>query len=190
MHEHLRRCRACDKVKPIESFGINRATPDGIHRYCRECVNARSRQDRVDDPERARARRMRSYYKHRDRERRLGNERQREWREANPEAHRESVKAWVRDNPETSREQKQRMAARRAAAGQPQPGSPQWEAERLIVLERDDGVCGICGGDVDPLAFTIDHIIPIARGGPHEMANLQLAHKLCNNRKYTSCLED
>lgn len=52
-------------------------------------------------------------------------------------------------------------------------------------------VCGICGKVVDkslkyphPLSATIDHIIPIARGGhPSDMDNLQLAHFTCNRQK-------
>ena len=52
-------------------------------------------------------------------------------------------------------------------------------------------VCGICGKPVDfklkyphPLAASIDHIIPIARGGhPSDIDNLQLAHWTCNRQK-------
>lgn len=52
-------------------------------------------------------------------------------------------------------------------------------------------VCGICGKPVDfrfkyphPLSASIDHIIPIARGGhPSDIDNLQLAHWTCNRQK-------
>lgn len=52
-------------------------------------------------------------------------------------------------------------------------------------------VCGICGNPVDfgfkfphPLSPTIDHIIPVAKGGhPSDMSNLQLAHMTCNRQK-------
>ena len=51
--------------------------------------------------------------------------------------------------------------------------------------------CGICGAPVDktlphgdPMAPTIDHIIPIAKGGhPSDMDNLQLSHWTCNRQK-------
>ena len=53
--------------------------------------------------------------------------------------------------------------------------------------------CAICGKPVDfslkfpdPLSPTIDHIIPIEKGGhPSDMSNLQLAHFCCNRAKYT-----
>lgn len=53
----------------------------------------------------------------------------------------------------------------------------------LVVLERDDGVCGICGTDVDPTDFHVDHVMPLVRGGEHSYANVQLAHPVCNQRK-------
>lgn len=52
-------------------------------------------------------------------------------------------------------------------------------------------ICGICGKPVDftlrfphPLSPTIDHIIPVAKGGhPSDIDNLQLAHWTCNRQK-------
>ena len=51
--------------------------------------------------------------------------------------------------------------------------------------------CAICGREVDfrlkyphPLSPSIDHIIPVSRGGhPSDIANLQLAHWTCNRQK-------
>ena len=51
--------------------------------------------------------------------------------------------------------------------------------------------CRICGKEVDktlpaghPLAPELDEIIPIARGGsPYDIDNLQLTHRICNERK-------
>jgi 5-methylcytosine-specific restriction endonuclease McrA len=60
--------------------------------------------------------------------------------------------------------------------------------DRLIVLERDDGVCGICGLDVDPLSFHVDHVVPLAHGGEHSYANTQAAHPVCNVRKRDNIL--
>jgi 5-methylcytosine-specific restriction endonuclease McrA len=59
------------------------------------------------------------------------------------------------------------------------------------IAERDKWRCGICGERVgkgrrhpDPLAGSIDHIVPISCGGESaDPANLQLAHFVCNWRK-------
>lgn len=58
------------------------------------------------------------------------------------------------------------------------------------LLERDRWRCGICGTAIrrsavypDPMAPTIDHIVPLAAGGTHARENLQPAHSRCNTRK-------
>jgi 5-methylcytosine-specific restriction endonuclease McrA len=60
------------------------------------------------------------------------------------------------------------------------------------VYERDGGACQICWKPVDrslrgdvrnPLAPTLDHIIPLSKGGAHTYANVRLAHCGCNNEK-------
>lgn len=79
--------------------------------------------------------------------------------------------------------------------GRPAPGygtsrAPLPRSLRLIVIERDGYVCGLCGGDVDPDDLHIDHIKPVARGGRDELANLQVAHPTCNIRKGATWPED
>lgn len=66
----------------------------------------------------------------------------------------------------------------------------QYEVNRKIILATQE-VCAICGKPVDktlkpphPLSPTVDHIIPIAKGGhPCDLDNLQLAHRACNRAK-------
>ena len=60
------------------------------------------------------------------------------------------------------------------------------------VVSRDGIACGICFAPVDlglsypePLSSSIDHVIPLARGGEHSLANAQLAHLACNAQKGT-----
>lgn len=55
---------------------------------------------------------------------------------------------------------------------------------------RDEGLCGICKHPVDislkypdQMSLSIDHIIPLAKGGAHAMYNLQIAHWICNIQK-------
>lgn len=62
--------------------------------------------------------------------------------------------------------------------------------ERPIVYERDGWVCQICGAPThktynnkDMLSPTLDHIIPVSKGGAHVYDNVQCAHLLCNIRK-------
>lgn len=62
--------------------------------------------------------------------------------------------------------------------------------DRLKVFERDGWVCGICQEPIDraskaphPLSPSVDHIIPIAKGGNHTYENCQTAHLACNISK-------
>lgn len=43
--------------------------------------------------------------------------------------------------------------------------------------------CAICGEPVADADKTIDHIIPVSRGGDNTIANLQIAHLRCNQLK-------
>lgn len=61
---------------------------------------------------------------------------------------------------------------------------------RVDVFERDGYLCHICDrptrrGEVVPHHFapTIDHVIPLARGGHHSLANCKTAHFICNSMK-------
>ena len=76
------------------------------------------------------------------------------------------------------------------------------EIDNSITLEklykRDNGVCKICGGKCNYDDYrrdengtfiagsdypSIDHIIPISKGGQHTWDNVQLAHMICNSIK-------
>ena len=57
----------------------------------------------------------------------------------------------------------------------------------LQVFERDHWVCGICGGGVDsglkypdPMSPSLDHVVPISKGGAHSFSNVQCSHLICN----------
>ena len=48
------------------------------------------------------------------------------------------------------------------------------------LLINSDSICEKCGSKK---RITIDHIIPISKGGKNEFLNLQLLCNLCNNSK-------
>lgn len=45
------------------------------------------------------------------------------------------------------------------------------------------GLCYYCGRSVDPRELTMDHIVPLIRGGKSTKGNLVPACKDCNNKK-------
>lgn len=54
---------------------------------------------------------------------------------------------------------------------------------RERVARRDGWRCGICGGRVTRNDWSLDHIVPLSRGGSHTYGNVTLAHNLCNIRR-------
>ena len=59
------------------------------------------------------------------------------------------------------------------------------------VIRRTKPPCGICEGEIDyglhyldPMAFVVDHVVPLARGGADVLENKQAAHRSCNQTKY------
>ncbi|MEJ2033360.1 MAG: HNH endonuclease signature motif containing protein [Deltaproteobacteria bacterium] len=47
------------------------------------------------------------------------------------------------------------------------------------------GVCHYCGRRISPSALTMDHLVPLSRGGRSSKANLVPTCKECNTKKRT-----
>lgn len=52
--------------------------------------------------------------------------------------------------------------------------------QRKIIYCRSDGRCSICGKHVKFQDFSVDHVIPLSKGGSNDMSNLAAAHRSCN----------
>lgn len=55
--------------------------------------------------------------------------------------------------------------------------SPWWKRK------RGNGLCHYCGGKFPPQELTMDHLVPLARGGRSTKGNLVPACKSCNDQK-------
>ena len=62
--------------------------------------------------------------------------------------------------------------------------------KRIDIYERDGWICQLCKKAVNPkLSFpspacaSLDHVIPLSRGGSHQATNVQLAHLRCNTSR-------
>lgn len=63
------------------------------------------------------------------------------------------------------------------------------------LMERDGGQCGVCGKPIDitiehpdPMSASLDHIVPVSKGGTHARSNCQPAHLGCNSRKHNKVM--
>jgi 5-methylcytosine-specific restriction endonuclease McrA len=57
-------------------------------------------------------------------------------------------------------------------------------------IRKQGAACHICGEAIDyslpylhPREFVVDHVVPLARGGPDTLANKRAAHRECNRAK-------
>ncbi|MBB1057848.1 HNH endonuclease [Dietzia sp. B19] len=151
-------CTGCGETKPITDYHRDSDKKDGYNPRCKACALARTKA----------------------------------YREANREAilaHRKNYHAekWATDA--EYREQcyaAHRRRRRMLASAKQEPYT------RELIFARDGWVCGICSESIDPrmryqddpsTCATIDHIVPLSRGGDDTPANVQAAHGSCNYRK-------
>jgi 5-methylcytosine-specific restriction endonuclease McrA len=152
-------CPECGLDKLLPEYGQSRV-------YCRPCSAARARHRRRDPAVKAA---MRREYLRR--------------KEADPEAFARWARQWRSRNPDKVREHNATRRARlRAVVAE--------SFDPYEVFERDDWICGLCDGPIDPSAAypdpmspSLDHVVPVSRGGVHSRANCQAAHLVCNIRK-------
>lgn len=114
---------------------------------------------RAADPDKARATARRSYAKHADK-----------WRERS----RQFAKT-----PKGRIVGAAYALARRARLA----GVPSEPINREAVFARDKFICARCKQFVEPSQRSIDHRIPVSKGGSNTYDNVQLMHRVCNSRK-------
>ena len=141
---------------------------------CRIAHNARmpeyKRRYRAANRDKERAYAKAYYWRNRDRE----HERMRKWRAANLDKHAQYSRNWRAANPKKERELGRRREARKRHA-LTIPFTIDQLAARLSMFRG----CWMCGGAGD----TVDHVIPLAAGGPHCLSNLRPACRSCNSSK-------
>lgn len=105
------------------------------------------------------------------------NAKRRKWRRANPEKNKKQKDDWRRRNPIKHAIQ---FARYRARIGQAEGDFT--DADFLCILESQGWKCFYCSTDISSKP-TIDHYIPLKRGGSNWSVNIVAACMSCNTRK-------
>lgn len=108
------------------------------------------------------------------------------WASANPDRVAAKSKRWRESHPITVRMQKSKRRAmiRTASVG---------TVDLHALWVRQCGICALCANPIDstlawpdPASRSVDHIVPLSKGGTHEQSNLQWTHLVCNLKKGAS----
>jgi hypothetical protein len=136
-------------------------------------MNAKMRKWRKDNLEKAKAYNIKHYHSHR--QERI--EYSINWIKENPDKYKEYVRKHHQNHlPEHAERQRRRYAQKINNGCE--------KTDYREIYERYNYTCQICGKEnLSGFDLTIDHILPIAKGGPHVAENLQVACRSCNCRK-------
>lgn len=199
-------CSRCDTAKPRDGFTTNVAKTNGLNSWCRACVSEYGRQRRAESPKRDR---QQSHYERPEgasctkcgewksfddfppnprKSNGLGSHcrvcsraAHRDWRARNPGYE----KAWRERNPERAAAHDAARTASRTYREQQAEGSVRAEIVERI-WARDGRRCLSCGSEK---RLTLDHIVPLSKGGTNRPDNLQTLCMPCNSKKGTKVID-
>lgn len=169
----LKRCCTCKRWLPLDCFtagGANRW--DGLDPRCHDCSRAKDRRLYRMDPEKHRAKTALWREEHPEKVREQWIRRYRENREAELARNRR----WWKQHPEAqSRKLQKRAEQIKDAPGSTYTTDAHVSGRRALYGD----LCYLCGEPAD----SIDHVIPLSKGGTHWPANLRPVCRRCNSIK-------
>lgn len=178
----VKTCRVCGRELNRTEFYPRQGSPDGLRNDCKDCTKIRSQQSAARNSEK-RKEYMRQYS---DANRDRLNEQARiraikTNRKLYFRRYRSNNRQTVLENERRYRVQNRHKQAARQFARRAMP-LDSTATEYLRILHSD--ICSFCGKP----AGTIDHIVPVAKGGTNDWDNLTAACPSCNSRKHDRSL--
>lgn len=186
--EQTQACSLCKEDKIIsQDFYKDPRGRNGVAARCKPCCIGKNREWLANQTPEARKR-------YRDNARNVERDRisSRNWRRANPEKTKQYYE--MHHKPNSARYSKTfyssdrgKTIKRNSDLKRQLRTTDQYveHIDAFVVTEMDDGMCQICYQDIDLNSgeLTVDHIIPLSKGGVHAYYNVQLAHRGCNSKK-------
>lgn len=146
-------CPCCKIEKSRDGFNRHKNRKDGLHIYCKECRKERRKANAAEKREYN----QKYYY-------------------ANQKQILEQKKEYHKNNPHIIFNA---SSKRRKLIGDCNITKEEW----LIIMRSTEWKCFYCGCALNKHNQTIDHWVPLARGGDHNVTNLVPACKTCNCSK-------
>jgi HNH endonuclease len=115
------------------------------------------------------------------------------WRKANPDRRRETNAAWVKANPDKARQataawakanpEARRIIRQNRRASELENGGTISRCLADLLMSEQGGRCAGCLCDLRETGHHLDHVMPLALGGPNTDENMQLLCPHCNKSK-------
>lgn len=183
-------CTRCGLWRPVTRFPKRAAMNDGYDSICKECRNTASRQWRKENPDRvaelndeyyaAHHEERKAYHRayrqeHLEHLRALG----RKYSAENREYFNRYMREWGYRNPDSIKARDQARKARKRGNGGTFTGE-EWKNLKL----RYKHTCLRCGRQEPEISLTVDHVIPLSKGGHNSIDNIQPLCLSCNVAKH------
>ena len=171
--EKQKRCCKCKKTKQVSEFHRDRSKKDGLQNWCMSCRRKWRAKYRADNKDRIAARTAKY--------RAANKDKIAEYYEANKERIAAKHAEWARNNSDKTRAKTHRYRGRRRKA-EGTFTADQWKA-RLAYHGYKCIYCGVEKQDTPQKYLTMEHLIPLCRGGTNWASNLAPSCKSCNCSK-------
>ncbi|HEX8288032.1 MAG TPA: HNH endonuclease [Pyrinomonadaceae bacterium] len=202
----FRKCTKCHTEKPIEDFAKDNGKPTPS---CLECRRKATKHWLENMPEEGR----KAYYHHRNTSPKMRDYRRKRWDAMTQEERREFYRRY-----DTPKNRAKKNAAARERKRKANMSPEEWRAfldrsrdsrtkqrmrrrarEKAAVvipftkgeiIARDGCECYLCNKELTYETATIDHVIPLSRGGWHCPSNAKIACEFCNKSKGKKTLDE
>jgi len=214
----MKRCSKCNIVKPTEEFNKNKNDSTGFHSHCKDCARLynsthlkeaaeRAQKYYHKNEEKCRDARMDYYARNRD----LEISRHKQWMLENKEQQKIYNQKYHENNPNWAKEYRQKnlermkirdkiysigyrrehyqelLSRNRARRSLKKANGGDLTYEQWVqVCNKYENKCLCCGTSE---RMSLDHIIPITKGGKHIAENVQPLCCSCNSRKGTKIID-
>ena len=186
-----KKCSTYEDLKPLGEFHKSQRHKDGRNPKCKECANAKKRENkeynrtwtrkyRAAKPHIGKATNKQYYQRNREKVLRANAERRRR----NPEkTSRERHASYIRHRPKILQKSRARHARIRGAVIVE-------IVDHEAVIARDNSTCYLCERVLSADEITLDHVVPVTRGGTHTADNMKVACNSCNAAKGNKLLSE
>lgn len=171
-------CTVCNNYKSINHF-YERGN-GGFYNYCKDCASLSQKKYTLKNRDKI-IKRKKEYYKN---NKRKFSDYYHEYNKNNKEYNREKAKKWAKENKERYKENQRLYAHKRRDLLKNTKcdfSKEEWRDCQRFFSDSKGKYCSYCGKHTENM--TIDHVIPVIKGGTHTKENILPSCSSCNSQK-------